>query len=57
MRAIRATIMQALKLAKENNLSIGAHIGYPDIQGFGYRTMRLSDEEHKPLFYTRSLLS
>lgn len=39
------TIMNALKAAKEHNVAIGAHIGYPDIQGFGYRTMQLSDEE------------
>ncbi|EKE03131.1 MAG: hypothetical protein ACD_20C00251G0002 [uncultured bacterium] len=39
------TIMSALKIAKEHNLAIGAHIGYPDIQGFGYRSMKLSDEE------------
>ncbi|OGI23587.1 MAG: hypothetical protein A2287_04645 [Candidatus Melainabacteria bacterium RIFOXYA12_FULL_32_12] len=39
------TIMNALKIAKEHNLAIGAHIGYPDIQGFGYRSMKLSDEE------------
>jgi len=39
------TIMKALRTAKERNLAIGAHIGYPDIQGFGYRAMNLSDEE------------
>lgn len=39
------TIMKALKKANDNNLSIGAHIGYPDLQGFGYRAMQLSDEE------------
>lgn len=39
------TIMNALKQAKENNVAIGAHIGFPDIQGFGYRQMNLSDEE------------
>ena len=39
------TIMNAFKHAKEHNLSIGAHIGYPDIQGFGYRPMELNTEE------------
>ena len=39
------TIMNAIKAAKEYNLAIGAHVGYPDIQGFGYRNMQLSDEE------------
>ncbi len=39
------TIMKALKLAKKHNLSVGAHIGYPDIQGFGYRSLKLTSEE------------
>ncbi len=39
------TIMKALKLAQKHNLSIGAHIGYPDIQGFGYRSLKLTSEE------------
>jgi len=39
------TIMNALRIAKEHNLSVGAHIGYPDIQGFGYRAMNLTDDE------------
>jgi UPF0271 protein len=39
------TIMNMLKLAAENNLSVGAHVGYPDIQGFGYRGIQLTDEE------------
>jgi UPF0271 protein len=43
------TIMNVLKIAKEHNLAVGAHIGYPDIQGFGYRTMQLSDEELEAL--------
>ena len=42
-------INKALKLAKENNLSIGAHIGYPDLQGFGYREMNLSVDEIEAL--------
>lgn len=39
------SIMNAIKTAKEHNIAVGAHIGYPDIQGFGYRVMHLSDEE------------
>lgn len=42
-------IMEALKLAKKNNLAIGAHIGYPDLAGFGYREMNLSYEELQAL--------
>ena len=43
------TIMNALKEAQKYNLAIGAHIGYPDIQGFGYRGMILNDEEIQAL--------
>ena len=39
------TIMNALKTAKDHNLVLGAHIGFPDIQGFGYRSMQINDEE------------
>ncbi|MEW5820683.1 MAG: 5-oxoprolinase subunit PxpA, partial [Cyanobacteriota bacterium] len=42
-------IMEAIKLAKANTLSIGAHIGYPDIASFGYREMNLSFEELKAM--------
>lgn len=43
------TIMNMLKLAAENNLSVGAHVGYPDIQGFGYRNMQMNEEEIQAL--------
>lgn len=42
-------INKALKFAADNNLSVGAHIGYPDLQGFGYREMDLSEEEIEAL--------
>lgn len=38
-------IQKSLKLAKEKNLCVGAHVGFPDIQGFGYREMNLDNEE------------
>ena len=38
-------IKKALELCKENNVAIGAHISFPDIQGFGNRKMNLSAEE------------
>lgn len=38
-------IQKALSFAKEKNLCVGAHVGFPDIQGFGYRDMELSQEE------------
>ena len=43
------TIKNALLKAKEKNVVVGAHIGFDDIQGFGYRPMELSDEEIEAL--------
>lgn len=39
------TIKNVLLNCKENNTAIGAHIGYQDINGFGYRPMDLDNEE------------
>ena len=44
-----ASIKKALLFAKEKNIAIGAHIGYPDIQGFGKRQMNLENEELEAL--------
>lgn len=38
-------IKNALLMAKDKNVVIGAHIGFNDIQGFGSRVMDLSEEE------------
>lgn len=43
------TIRNALLKAKEKNVVVGAHIGYDDIQGFGYRNMNLSADEIEAL--------
>lgn len=43
------TIKEALLEAKEKNVVVGAHIGYDDIQGFGYRQMELDPEELEAL--------
>lgn len=43
------TIKNALLKAKEKNIAVGAHIGFADIQGFGYREMQLSEEEIETL--------
>ena len=40
-----ATIRETLLFCKEHSLAIGAHVGYPDIQGFGYRPMDLDEDE------------
>ena len=36
------SISRAFKYASDNNVAISAHIGYPDIQGFGKRKMDLN---------------
>lgn len=38
-------IREYLLKCKEKNLTIGAHIGFNDIQGLGYRPVELSEEE------------
>jgi UPF0271 protein len=40
-----AAIKNALLLAKEKNVVVGAHIGFNDIQGFGERPMELDEDE------------
>jgi len=36
---------KTVKLAKEKNVAVGAHPGYPDLLGFGRRYMKLTPEE------------
>ncbi len=36
---------KTVKLARENNVGIGAHPGYPDLLGFGRRKMALAPDE------------
>lgn len=43
------TIKNALLKAKEQNVVIGANIGFQDLQGFGMRPMNLSEEETEAL--------
>lgn len=43
------TIKEALLNAKNKNIVVGAHIGYDDIQGFGYRKMDLDFDELEAL--------
>ncbi len=38
-------IREAFLFAKDHNVALGAHIGYPDIAGFGKRKMDLTKEE------------
>ena len=39
------TILDTLKAAKTNNVIIGAHVGYPDLVGFGRRNMEIESNE------------
>jgi len=39
------TMQNTLQLAKQHNVSIGAHPSYPDLVGFGRRSMQCSSEE------------
>jgi UPF0271 protein len=39
------TILKTVLLAIKNNVAIGAHPGYPDLEGFGRRPMKLNHEE------------
>lgn len=39
------SIKEALLKAKKQNVVVGAHIGFNDIQGFGYREMDLNSDE------------
>lgn len=43
------TIKNALLAAKEKNVVVGAHVGFDDIQGFGYRAMDLDEYEIEAL--------
>ncbi|EKT63911.1 LamB/YcsF family protein [Providencia burhodogranariea] len=38
-------ILKTLKAAKSNNVVIGAHVGYPDLVGFGRRNMDVASDE------------
>lgn len=52
------SIKKALEFAKENNLSIGAHIGFQDIAGFGKNKMFLENDALEALIvYQLSALS
>lgn len=43
-------VMQnCVALAKQHHVSIGAHVSYPDLQGFGRRSMQVAENELKAL--------
>lgn len=51
-------ISKTLKLAAQHGVEVGAHPGYPDLNGFGRRSMKLSTEElYQSLHYQISALT
>jgi len=42
-------LQKTLALAKQNNVTIGAHPGYPDLVGFGRRTIKTTPAELKAM--------
>ncbi|NUF48524.1 5-oxoprolinase subunit PxpA [Gilliamella sp. ESL0250] len=40
-----AGILKTLKAAKANHVEVGAHVGYPDLVGFGRRNMDIAADE------------
>lgn len=40
---------KTVEIAKDNNVAVGAHPGYPDLVGFGRRNMNVSPEELKAM--------
>ena len=44
-------LQNTLTLAKKHNVMVGAHPGYPDIVGFGRRSMNCSTEEIKAMIH------
>lgn len=47
-------VMQnAIRLAKINNIKIGAHVSYPDLMGFGRRSMRINKTELIPIIHAQ----
>ena len=48
---------QTLSMAREHNVSVGAHPGFPDLQGFGRRQIHLSEAEtHAMVMYQLAAL-
>jgi len=44
-----SVMRQTVILAKKNGVAVGAHPGFPDLQGFGRREMKLSPQEIKDI--------
>jgi UPF0271 protein len=50
-------IVNTIRAAKESGVSVGAHPGYPDLQGFGRRTIKMMrDELYASILYQTGAL-
>lgn len=39
------TILETIRLAKRHQVALGAHVSYPDLAGFGRRSLKMGDDE------------
>ncbi|MDT0594392.1 5-oxoprolinase subunit PxpA [Glaciecola petra] len=46
-------MQRCIQLTKMHDVSIGAHVAYPDIQGFGRRSMRIPEAELVPIIMSQ----
>ncbi|WP_371193228.1 5-oxoprolinase subunit PxpA [Glaciecola sp. SC05] len=46
-------LQTTIALVKEHNVSLGAHPSYPDLQGFGRRSMRIPGNELIPMLHAQ----
>ncbi|MFK8037147.1 MAG: 5-oxoprolinase subunit PxpA [Crocinitomicaceae bacterium] len=49
----RESMINAIRLAKKNNVKIGAHPSYPDYKNFGRQVMKIEDNELKHSIYNQ----
>lgn len=49
-------IQQTIALAKQHNVEIGAHVSYPDLQGFGRRSMAIDSAELQAMIHAQIAL-
>jgi 5-oxoprolinase (ATP-hydrolysing) subunit A len=49
------TMLNTIRLCLKNKVAIGAHPGYPDLEGFGRRSMKLPNEEIEAIVFDQLL--
>ena len=48
-------MQRTVALCKQSGAAVGAHPGFPDLQGFGRRQMKLTPAEARPVCSIRSV--